>query len=161
MGTPRAIEKRLDRALATDGWHVMFPTTELENLVSHSSDHYPILLRLVLKVIRGVRRTFKYENAWQTEPRFRDVVETSWQQSAYCDVIPRLEACAGDLTNWSRHNCNRLKAEIETCRKALTECRNRGQACDPEQLASLRNQMNQLLIQDDNYWRQRAKVHWY
>jgi exonuclease III len=139
LGTPRAVEERLDRALATDGWHTMFPTAEVENLVAPSSDHYPILVQLAPSVRTGVCRSFKYENAWNVEHGLRDVIVSSWQHNASYDIIPRLEVCAGELMVWSRNNCNRLKSEIEACRKALNECRNQGQACDPQQLASLRH----------------------
>jgi len=40
-------------------------------------------------------------------------------------------------------------------------CRNQGNSCNLQQLASLRQKMNQLLVQDDKYCRQRDKTHWY
>jgi len=44
MGTSRALEERLDRALTNEGWFRMFPNLKLENLVALTSDHYPIML---------------------------------------------------------------------------------------------------------------------
>jgi endonuclease/exonuclease/phosphatase family metal-dependent hydrolase len=42
LGTVRAVEERLDRALATENWHILFPNAILENLPAPASDHYPI-----------------------------------------------------------------------------------------------------------------------
>lgn len=44
LGTDRAVEERLDRALASDSWQAQFPNAILENLPAPSSDHYPIML---------------------------------------------------------------------------------------------------------------------
>ncbi|XP_045822393.1 uncharacterized protein LOC123915300 [Trifolium pratense] len=44
LGTFRAVEERLDRALANDAWFHKFPNAVLENLPAPASDHYPILL---------------------------------------------------------------------------------------------------------------------
>ncbi|KEH36675.1 endonuclease/exonuclease/phosphatase family protein [Medicago truncatula] len=44
LGTPRAVEERLDRALANVAWFQNFPNASLDNLVAPASDHYPIML---------------------------------------------------------------------------------------------------------------------
>lgn len=44
LGTPRAVEEKLDKALANNLWMHMYPSAKLENLVAPSSDHFPILL---------------------------------------------------------------------------------------------------------------------
>jgi len=44
-----------------------------------------------------------------------------------------------------------LKQEIENCRRNN----------DPNMLTNLRKRMTQLMIQEDKYWRQRAKTHRY
>lgn len=44
LGTPRAIEEKLDRDLANEAWMQIFPHARLENLIAPSSDHYPILV---------------------------------------------------------------------------------------------------------------------
>jgi len=44
LGTTRAVEERLDRALANNAWFNIFPNAMLEILAAPASDHYPILL---------------------------------------------------------------------------------------------------------------------
>jgi hypothetical protein len=39
LGTTRAVEERLDRALANNDWFGLFPNAKLENLVAPASDH--------------------------------------------------------------------------------------------------------------------------
>jgi hypothetical protein len=42
LGTPLAVEEKLDRAMANEAWMQLFPHARLENLVAPSSDHYPV-----------------------------------------------------------------------------------------------------------------------
>ena len=44
LGTPRAVEERLDCALANASWLQLFKMTKVENLVAPTSDDYLILL---------------------------------------------------------------------------------------------------------------------
>ncbi|PNX96248.1 endonuclease/exonuclease/phosphatase family protein, partial [Trifolium pratense] len=75
LGTPRAVEEKLDRALANGSWFQMFPYAKVENLVAPASDHYPILLDRD-PAVRSCRpqRKFKFENAWCLESGLDDVV---------------------------------------------------------------------------------------
>jgi len=50
LGTPRAVEERLDRALANNLWFNLFPNASVETLVAPASDHYPILLQRTPKL---------------------------------------------------------------------------------------------------------------
>jgi len=75
LGNSRAVEERLDRALANNEWFRLFPNAKVENLVMHASDHCLILLtkeptqNLVLR-----RRNFKFKKARCIEPCIHNVV---------------------------------------------------------------------------------------
>jgi hypothetical protein len=102
LGTPRAVEERLDRALANDAWFQLFPHAKVDNLVAPASDHYPILLDRNPIVRYGrPHRKFKFENAWRLEAEFDDVVHRCWNNYSNLLIVPRLEACADDLSHWS------------------------------------------------------------
>jgi len=162
LGTPRAVEERLDRALANASWFQLFPNAKVKNLVAPASDHYLILLtREPITRVWVPKRTFKFENAWCVEPGIHDVVSDSWLSSAGMPITERLDHCASHLTSWSKTTRNGLKEEIAECRKELNRCRDQGAAADPSRLSSLRKKMTQLMIQEDKYWRQQAKTHWY
>ena len=162
LGTPRAAEERLDRALANSGWFNIFPDASLENLVAPASDHYPILLRRHLKVRPTyVQRRFRFENSWKLEPGFDEFMQHTWGLFDDNSILDRLDRCAEDLSSWSKINCNRVKKDIEDCRKQLCHLRSITTGANQDQLVFLRKKMNRLLLQDDVYWRQRAKNHWY
>jgi len=127
LGTPRAVEEKLDRVLANEAWMQLFPHVRLENLAAPSSDHFPILLDKT-PVVRPtrVKRTFKFENAWRIEDGVNEVVKDSWQSSCGSDVIHKLSVCAEDLSHWSKNHCNKFHIDIEVFRKELNQSRGIG-----------------------------------
>ncbi|MCH80906.1 replication protein A 70 kDa dna-binding subunit, partial [Trifolium medium] len=157
LGTPRAVEERLDRALANEAWFEMFPNAKLANLVAPASDHYPILLDRdpVVRMSRHFRR-FKFKNAWCVEPDFNEFVHQSWQSSADSSAISRLEVCAEDLSYWSKSHCHQLKKDIEECRVKLQktffgakELRRIGIVME---ISTLVSSMPQLLLEERDYF---------
>ncbi|KEH43724.1 endonuclease/exonuclease/phosphatase family protein [Medicago truncatula] len=122
LGTPRAVEERLDRALATTAWFDFFflPNSSLVNLAAPASDHYPILLDCVPTArATRTRRSFKFENAWKLEPCFNDVVKESWSAYKTDPILERLHRCGEDMFHWSRANGGRFRKDLEDCRKQL------------------------------------------
>lgn len=162
LGTPRAVEERLDRALANNAWFTLFPNANLENLVAPVSDHYPILLNRNPVPRPYLRhRNFRYENAWHIEPGFKDFVTNSWNMQDHVNIIPKLSACAGDMTSWSKDHCSKLKIDIAECRREMDNIKLNISGDRQNQLLEARRKMNRLLAQDDSYWCQRAKAHWF
>ncbi|XP_058763739.1 uncharacterized protein LOC131637168 [Vicia villosa] len=88
LGTERAVEERLDRAMINLDWGILFPNAKLECLTAASSNHYPLLLRCdSLSIQHSVRRGFKFENVWLTEPGFKEFVCEQWLTGDHEDII--------------------------------------------------------------------------
>jgi exonuclease III len=154
LGTPRAVEERLDRALANNAWFNLFSNATLENLVAPSSDHYHILLNRCPIPRPNIRcRNFRYENAWHIEPGFKEVVTDSWHMYAHESIMPRLASCSADIKSWGKNHCRKLKIDIEECRREMHNIRLNGAGDSQNQLLEVRKIMNRLLAQDDAYWR--------
>jgi hypothetical protein len=62
---------------------------------------------------------------------------------------------------WKKSHYHKLKKYIEDCSKQLQETRLVSPGQDQTRIFELRKRMMRLLSQDDAYWRQRAKTHWY
>jgi hypothetical protein len=153
LGTPRAVEEKLDRALANEAWMWLFPHARLENIIAPSSNKYPILVERtsVQRPYRG-RKSFKFENAWRLEEGLNEMVQNSWLNQTGNNVISKLNACADELTHWSKTHCNRLRIDIEECKKEMSQCRGNARMENEFNFESLRRRTTQLLVQDDLYW---------
>jgi hypothetical protein len=162
LGTDRAVEEKLDRALSNAAWYQQFPNANLECLTATSSDHYP--LWLVCNPIRSnsnVPRHFKFENAWLVEPAFEDYVRNCWYSSAELDIVNKLDHCAQDMLKWSKQNFHSLRREIDWHHRQLERLRDHVDSSNVQQFNNLKKKLSSLLTQDDIFWRQRAKVFWY
>ena len=65
------IWERLDRALASSDWHLLFPMAKLHHKSSYVSDHNPLLLQLFSKKIhQKFKKIFRFKSMWL---KMRDV----------------------------------------------------------------------------------------
>jgi hypothetical protein len=106
LGTDRAVEEKLDRALANVNWCNMFPNAKLECLTATASDHYPLLFSWDKRGIQSKPpRNFKFENSWLIEPNFTQFMQQTWHSCAGSTITQKLNKCAKELTQWSEANC--------------------------------------------------------
>ena len=146
LGTPRAVEERLDRAFANNLWFNLFRNASVETLVAPTYDHYPILLnQSPMPRPHHHQRHFHYENAWHLEPGFKELVTNSWQVYTTNAFIPKLSSCADDMSVWKKSHCHKIKSDIEDCRKQLQSTRLSSSGEDQVRMFEFRKRMHRLL----------------
>jgi hypothetical protein len=159
-GSTNIIEERLDRAMATSSWLTMFPEVKLCNLIASHSDHSPILLQNSLVIRNDSHYTFRFENMWLREEDVEDVVEEGWGKEAGVEVTSRVTRCADKLKRWGRRKRMKFKQEVEECSMEMERMRGRFEVAESERYKEFQEKHAKLLIQEETYWRQRAKMYW-
>ena len=131
------------------------------NVTTTSSDHYPLWLtcKLAMNVQRSPHR-FKFENSWLVEPKFSQMLKQQWQTYIESGITQKLSNCANDLAQWNRSN-NKVRGEINQVQKKLERIRTHVSASNVNYYNALRRKLDKLLVQDDLFWKQRAKTFWY
>ncbi|KAL9669679.1 hypothetical protein QQ045_007226 [Rhodiola kirilowii] len=89
------VECRLDRAVGDDLWIDLFPNACIEHLVSHHSDHCPLLLKLDGNNEDHDKR-FRFESMWTRDASLADTVNSAWNSNA--DFAPMADKLA-DLSH--------------------------------------------------------------
>jgi len=162
LGTNRAVEEKLDRALATDGSLTVFPNSRLDCLTTTASDHYPLLLVCLSRQQQGSQtKQFRFENSWLAEPEFTPFVQQCWDMYATETLTGKLKLCAEDLSNWNKEHGQKRRKEIEKVHRKLEAIRSHVNASNINHFTTLTRRLDNLLVQDDLYWKQRAKTFWY
>jgi len=162
LGTDRAVEEKLDRALANNSWHSMFSTASLECLTTTASDHYPLRLSCVPNLQQHKNgKKFRFENSWLVEPEFSPFVHQCWNSYFNETITGKLNHCAEDLHHWDNEHGKKTRKEIEKVRKKLEVARTQLIAANLQYFTSLNRKLDTLLVKDDLYWKQRAKTFWY
>jgi len=112
-------EERIDRAMATQTWCDIFHQNRLHNVISHRSDHFPILLKLQEVARRRGGKEFKYENAWLMEDELNDIVRRGWERCQEGEVLSRLRSCTEVMNEWGRKLRFKYREAIEECREEM------------------------------------------
>ncbi|KAK2377607.1 hypothetical protein QL285_078261 [Trifolium repens] len=159
-GSVRVIEERLDRAMVSTNWLALFPEVKLINLLASHSDHSPILLHTDPVLRTKYTHSFKFENLWLKEEDVSEVVESGWRRESCVEVTEKVEACADELQRWGKRKRMRFKEEAEACCNEMEILRGRIDEASARRYQELQNNHANLLVQEEAYWRQRAKMHW-
>jgi hypothetical protein len=159
-GTERMIEERLDRALASSDWLTSFPNAKLRNILSSHSDHSPILLHCSPVVTRNYKHEFKFENSWLLEEDIGEVVHDGWCDGNGLEITNRLSHCADKLQRWGRRKKRRFKEEVLEHEGVMDRYRGKQDPVSVARFQEAHHHHAKVLIQEEAFWKQRAKMHW-
>ncbi|KAM1030298.1 hypothetical protein FF1_034170 [Malus domestica] len=118
----RPIQLRLDRGLATSGWHELYPDTTIRHVVLEGSDH-ALLLMSTEKIKARTGRKFSFDGRWSKMKECRDLVAREWgvspEGSHVFRFCKKLQMLRRTLKEWyrgrgrnSKKSIDRLKEEI-------------------------------------------------
>ncbi|KAK2390980.1 hypothetical protein QL285_064484 [Trifolium repens] len=159
-GTDHMIEERLDRALASSDWLTKFPNAKLRNILSSHSDHSPILLHCSPVVQQQYKHDFRFENSWLLEEDIGEVVHEGWNDGNGLEITHRLTHCADKLQRWGRKKRRRFKDEIIEHEAEMERLRDKRDSTSVARFQEAHHQHAKVLIQEEAFWKQRAKMHW-
>lgn len=141
-------------------WNAFFPQATLTNLVATMFDHSHILLNYKENVFLPSSRKFRFENAWLLEDGLDDVVHGSRYSAGRNDLLSKLQDCAIDIDIWGRSIRSKFRLDINRCKNKLADFIHLRDGKSIYSYNATKEKLAVLLLQEDNFWRQRAKVHW-
>ncbi|GAU10318.1 hypothetical protein TSUD_418940, partial [Trifolium subterraneum] len=159
-GSSNVIEERLDRAMANLMWLMKYPDVRLLNLLASHSDHSPILLQSSPMVRNGTTYTFRFENMWLKEEDVEEVVVDGWGRERGVDITSRTTRCADKPQRWGRRKRMKFKQEVAECGDKMERLRGSHNLLDSGRYKEVQERHAKLLIQEETYWRKRAKMQW-
>jgi sulfite reductase beta subunit-like hemoprotein len=89
-----------------------------------------------------------------------EVVHEGWNDGNGLEITHRLTQCADKLQRWGRKKRKRFKEEIVEHEAEMERFRDK---CDPTSVARFQEAHHnhaKVLIQEEAFWKQRAKMHW-
>jgi hypothetical protein len=104
--------------------------------------------------------SFRFENSWLKEDDIEEVVEDGWGRNRSIDVISKTVRCAEKLTGWGRRKRMRFKQEVKECSEEMERLRGNHDVVDSGRYKEVQEKHSMLLVQEEMYWKQRAKMHW-
>jgi hypothetical protein len=146
--------------MADSKWLMTYPNVKLLNLLTSHSDHSPILLQNSPVVRSGRTYFFRFENSWLKEDDVEEVVMDGWGRERGVDIMSKSSKCADKLQGWGRRKIMRFKQEVMECSEEMGRLRGCHDLTNSGRYKEVQEKHARLLVQEETYWRQRAKMHW-
>lgn len=146
--------------MVTSDWHSIYPNACLKNILAATSDHSPILLHYDPGNRSFRNRRFKFENIWLQEPDLDEVVCMGLSRGDPNSMLSKLECCADELSHWGARIRKRYREEIENCKTNMESLHDKFDQESVQQFNHLKEQLVDLILQEERFWKQRAKAHW-
>jgi hypothetical protein len=161
-------QERLDRALGSHDWCLLFPGAVVSILEAICSDHNPILVSFKEKRedYRFCRGGFKFEAAWSRDAEYQGLIQSAWEQDrqegdSILGIMHRLFSCQRELLRWSKIKFGKVDEMLKKKKKQLLELQNRSNSGSLKEIKSIQAEINEILEREDMRWKQWAKQHWY
>ncbi|CAM8926103.1 unnamed protein product [Rhodiola kirilowii] len=155
------VRSRLDRAVGDDLWVNKFPNASIKHLVSHRSDHCPLLLNLD-GISGGHHNYFKFESMWMRDASLSVTVSNSW--NPYGDNVSigdKLADLSQQLKIWNRNSFGNVNSHLKRLKGDLAAIRQgtrSPEAADNEK--RIAKEIDEWLAREELMWAQRSRISW-
>ncbi len=156
--------ERLDRAMATTEWIMLFPSVCVHHLDGKFSDHKPLWIGTD-PIPQHVPRVFRFEEMWMSEQGCEETIAATWRTSKrgvpMYQVWDKIHACRRGLRAWSKHNFGSIKMQIRDTETKLKQAEvNSMRGFDHHRVTELKRHLRELLSKEERMWRQRSRTEW-
>lgn len=159
-GTSEWVREKLDRAFATVSWWQLFPLCKLSLVHTSCSDHDPINLELLSISHTKKQFRFKFENTWLKEPGFHKEVVDFWKKLSPIHFLPKLIVVSNYMAKWGRNFFHKFKDKIDKQKQEVEKYVDCTDEDNVKKYFVERDRLNELLLQEEIYRKQIAKVFW-
>ena len=115
------IRCRLDRALANEEWHTLFPCSYTKYLGIVASDHRPVVAYLEDKVPRR-KGQFRFDKRWIGQEGLLESITMGWSDNSdgrENGIVEKISNCRHEIATWRKNNPPYGKEKIMSYRKPL------------------------------------------
>ncbi|KAL9671942.1 hypothetical protein QQ045_009516 [Rhodiola kirilowii] len=152
------IQCRLDRAVGNDLWVHNYPNSIIQHLVSHHSDHCPLLLNIDEGEIVQ-ERPFRFESMWMRDAGLVEIVNNSWNFSG--NMHDKLSQLSQQLKAWNKKSFGKVGYHLKRLKEELVEVRQgRRTNFAAEKEKSIAKDIDEWLVREELMWAQRSRVAW-
>ncbi|XP_048605496.1 uncharacterized protein LOC125583011 [Brassica napus] len=154
---------RLDRALANEEWHTLFPCSYTEYLRMVGSDHRPVVAFLDEKPPKRRKGQFKFDKRWIGQEGLMESIVSGWTETRAGqpeDFISKISNCRHEISSWRKDNQPYGKEKIRYLQQALEEVQmdnNRSH----ENIIEISKKLQEAYKDEEEYWHQKSRNMWY
>ena len=160
-----SIWERLDRCLVISSWFLKFPGSKVYHLRCDSSDHIPLLIRLLGLDAPRQKFFFRFEEMWLSNREGEEVIFSVWHSGDTLGfeggVSQKIDKCGKELTWWDRNVFSNVRRELERLKKLLVEAKSATMVSGNNfRVRQLKKEIEVLLDRESTMWAQRSRLLW-
>ncbi|KAH7846917.1 hypothetical protein Vadar_019661 [Vaccinium darrowii] len=156
------IRQRLDRAIVNPQWRMKFPNGTLLHLPPGGSDHCPVLVRFEGPHSYKISRFIFYPR-WAAKEACGRIVSECWSRnirgSRWFRIQQKIKMCRQKLRHWRASNNLNSRSKMNDLKERL-ELENERVEFDAEEYRRIEEGMAQACLDEEKYWKDKAKVSW-
>ncbi|XP_048609324.1 uncharacterized protein LOC125585043 [Brassica napus] len=153
---------RLDRALANEEWHTLFPCSYTEYLGMVASDHRPVVAFLEDKISRR-KGQFRFDKRWVGQEGLMETISMGWSDQSVerkDDIVAKIGNCRHEIARWRKNNPPYGKEKISELQKALEEVQS-DDTRSQEDIVEVSRKLQEAYKDEEEYWQQKSRNMWY
>jgi hypothetical protein len=164
------VRVRLDRAVVNGTFSTRFDDCNVENIITTTSDHYAIIIRLQsfgdMTNRTPVQSGFRFEAAWLRAPDYVDTVEKAWLAASdgsksLQSTWNNIRQLANSLQVWNRECFGSVRKEIKNLESKLKNLRLQPMSQANNRSAhTIEGRLCELFEREELMARQRSRVDW-
>lgn len=122
------------------------------------SDHNPVQLSLFHFTFSRKVLRFRFENVWLKEPSFAKETSDFWKSISVTHLIPKLMSVSRFMEKYGRKFFNKFKEKLKKQNEVLDNLKDKTDEASVRSFLDEKEKLNELLLQEELYWKQRAKL---
>ncbi|XP_074355732.1 uncharacterized protein LOC141695384 [Apium graveolens] len=101
---------------------------------------------------------FRFENSWLKEPAFKEEMTSFWKSLPTMSILPKLLSMSSHMAKWGRRFFHKSRDKVRYQKEELSKYLNREDEARIKCYFEEREKLNDLLLNEELYWKQRAKL---
>lgn len=103
---------------------------------------------------------FKFENTWLLDPNFKLELTKYWNDILKVHLLPKLLTISSFMAKWGRNFFHKFRDKIKKQKVVLDALVNRSDEAGVKSYFDEKRKLEELLLHEELYWKQRAKTFW-
>ncbi|CAJ2665105.1 unnamed protein product [Trifolium pratense] len=155
ISTPSMVTNRRNSVVPTEPGVIRNVDTPLLALFARSNLRES---RQITPLLTDVVHPEQMEN--HMEKKRRQTVIDGWGVNDNVAIVDRVARCANKLQRWGKRTRVKFKQEIAECVREMEALRDNQGEEESKRFQECSDKHATLLVQEEGYWKQRAKMHW-
>lgn len=118
-GKANWVEERLDHAVTSNSWRLLFRNARLENTNTVCSDHSTIFLDLEANPRKYREMLFRFENAWLKDDECSNLVANCLRSTKWLTFLEQLAECCLEIKQWGSEKYKHFRKNMDELRSKL------------------------------------------